>query len=98
MVVRVPNAAGPLSGGTSTGTSPTIRSSQHGSLAQLANAAGFSDSRCTEVRPMVHGMKSAGRRAVWSAFSAVTKLALAAESGQFRGHIVTSNLMGYLRA
>jgi len=98
MVVRVPNAAGPLFGRYQYGDFTHYSLFSARSLAQLANAAGFSDSRCTEVRPMVHGMKSAGRRAVWSAFSAVTKLALAAESGQFRGHIVTSNLMGYLRA
>ena len=47
---------------------------------------------------MVHGMKSAGRRAVWSASQRSRSSPLAAESGQFRGHIVTSNLMGYLRA
>ena len=42
--------------------------------------------------PPVHGLASAARLAVWKPVSGLFKLALAAETGAVRGHIVTQNL------
>lgn len=98
LVARVPNAAGPLFGRYQYGDFTHRAVYTQRSLQQLANAAGFARSEFREVRPIVHGAKSVGRRAVWSAFAGATKLALAAESGQLRGHLVTSNLMAYIYA
>jgi predicted TPR repeat methyltransferase len=98
LVARVPNAAGPLFGRYQYGDFTHRAAYTQRSLQQLANAAGFAHSEFREVRPIVQGAKSAGRRAIWSAFAGATKLALAAESGQLRGHLVTSNLMAYIHA
>jgi 2-polyprenyl-3-methyl-5-hydroxy-6-metoxy-1,4-benzoquinol methylase len=96
VVVRVPNGAGPLVGRYQFGDFTHLSAFTGRSLQQLAVAAGFSRVEVAEVRPVVHGVKSAARRAIWSGFSGATKLALAAESGQVRGHLVTSNIMAYL--
>ena len=42
--------------------------------------------------PIAHGLVSAARVAVWKHVSGLYKLALAAETGTLRGHIVTQNL------
>lgn len=95
-VARVPNGAGPLSGSIRYGdfTHRTFFTSR--SLIQLGNATGFADVQTREVRPLVHTPASAGRRVLWTLFSAATKSAMAAETGQLRGHLVTSNIMAYL--
>ena len=41
---------------------------------------------------MIHGLASAARAALWQPFSLAFRLALAAETGVLRGHIVTQNL------
>jgi 2-polyprenyl-3-methyl-5-hydroxy-6-metoxy-1,4-benzoquinol methylase len=97
LVARVPNAAAPLSGRIQYGdfTHKSVFTAR--SLQQLANAAGFTRSAFREVPPPVHGGKSAIRRSIWSAYAATVRLALAAESGQLRGHLVTSNIMAYMK-
>jgi hypothetical protein len=40
----------------------------------------------------VHGLSSAVRALVWKPVSGLLKLALAAETGVLRGHIITQNL------
>ena len=98
LAARVPNAAGPLFGRYQYGDFTHRAAFTQRSLRQLGSAAGFERAEFREVRPIAHGAKSAARRVVWSAFAGATKLALAAESGQLRGHLVTSNLMAYLHA
>ena len=85
---RVPNGAGPLSGAIQYGDFTHESTFTAGSLRQLSNAAGFSKALFAEAPPVVHGPKSALRRAVWSTYGAVT--------GRVRGHYVTSNIMAYL--
>jgi hypothetical protein len=41
---------------------------------------------------VAHGAVSAARAALWKPISGLYKLALAAETGESRGHIVTQNL------
>lgn len=97
LVARVPNAAAPLSGRIQYGdfTHKSVFTAR--SLQQLANAAGFEHLTFREAPPLVHGGKSAIRRSIWSAYAATVRLALAAESGQLRGHLVTSNIMAYMK-
>jgi hypothetical protein len=42
--------------------------------------------------PVAHGLASAARAMVWQVVSAWYRIALAAETGRLRGHIVTQNL------
>lgn len=91
-VARVPNAVSPLGGhiraGDFThGTSFTARS-----IRQLAAAAGFEQVLARSSPPVAHGLASAARVLVWQVVSACYRVALAAETGEVRGHIVTQNL------
>jgi 2-polyprenyl-3-methyl-5-hydroxy-6-metoxy-1,4-benzoquinol methylase len=91
-VARVPNAVSPLGGHTRYGDfthewSYTVRS-----VRQLAAAAGFCSVTVRPCAPVAHGLISAIRAAAWKPISAMYKLALAAETGVLRGHIVTQNL------
>jgi 2-polyprenyl-3-methyl-5-hydroxy-6-metoxy-1,4-benzoquinol methylase len=92
-VARTPNAVSPFSGryryGDLThGVSFTTRS-----LRQALNAAGFSHMAFFPVNPVPHGLRSALRYGLWQAIAALLKVALGAETGQLRGHIVTQNVM-----
>ena len=91
-VARVPNAVSPLGGHIRYGdfTHETWFTAR--SVRQLAKAAGFGSVSVRPCPPPVHGMISAARAVVWTSISACIRLALAAETGQFRGHIVTQNL------
>jgi len=42
--------------------------------------------------PVAHGLASTARVIVWQLVSAGYRIALAAETGMLRGHIVTQNL------
>jgi 2-polyprenyl-3-methyl-5-hydroxy-6-metoxy-1,4-benzoquinol methylase len=91
-VCRVPNAVSPLGGHIRNGdfthqTSFTVRS-----IRQLAAAAGFDSVLPRASAPIAHGLASATRVMVWQVVSACYRIALAAETGMLRGHIVTQNL------
>lgn len=91
-IARVPNAVSPFGGHIRYGdfTHETWFTAR--SVRQLAAAAGLV---CVEVRgcpPPLHGIGSAVRVAIWKPVSGLFKLALAAETGSARGHIVTQNL------
>ena len=92
-VARVPNAVSPLGGHIRYGdfTHETWFTAR--SIQQLAAAAGFASVRVMPCTPIAHGVVSAARVAAWKAVSALWKVALAAETGVLRGHIVTQNLI-----
>jgi len=91
-VARVPNAVSPLGGHISHGdfTHETVFTGR--SVRQLAVAAGFAMVAVQPCPPLAHGVVSAARWAVWCGISAWYRLALAAETGAFRGHVLTQNL------
>lgn len=91
-VARVPNAVSPLGGHTRYGdfTHETWFTAR--SIRQLATAAGFGSVSVRHCPPPVHGLMSGARAVVWTSISAFIRLALAAETGQLRGHVVTQNL------
>lgn len=64
------------------------------SLAQLLLASGFSEVRCFEDKPVVHGAKSALRWSLWQGFRGLLRLYIAAETGDAGGqHIFSQNLL-----
>ncbi len=91
-IARVPNAVSPFGGHIRYGdfTHETWFTAR--SVRQLANAAGFSSVTVRPCAPPVHGVMSTARAAVWASVSTLYRVALAAETGQLRGHIVTQNL------
>ena len=89
---RVPNAASPFSGRIQFGDFTHESSFTERSIRQLAAAAGFASVSVSSCPPVAHGLVSAGRVAVWKPISGLMRLALAAETGALRGHIVTQNL------
>lgn len=91
-VARVPNAVSPLSGNIRYGDFTHESSFTARSIRQLAAAAGLSYVQVRPCPPVAHGLMSAARVAVWKPVSGLFKLALAAETGQIRGHVVTQNL------
>lgn len=97
LVARTPNLASPFGGGYRYGDVTHETSFTARSLRQLGAAAGFSSTETFSCPPMVHGTISAGRLVLWKLFSAAMKAALAAETGQVRGHHVTQNILVVMR-
>ena len=91
-VARVPNAISPLGGHIRNGDFTHQTSFTARSIRQLAAAAGFDTVLARSCPPVAHGLASAGRVVVWQVVSACYRIALAAETGLLRGHIVTQNL------
>jgi len=92
-VARVPNAVSPLGGHIMDGDFTHQTSFTARSIRQLAAAAKFESVLVRSSSPVVHGPTSAARAMLWQAVSACYRIALAAETGELRGHIVTQNLM-----
>jgi 2-polyprenyl-3-methyl-5-hydroxy-6-metoxy-1,4-benzoquinol methylase len=91
-IARVPNAVSPLGGHIRYGDFTHESSYTARSVRQLAAAVGFSSVDVRACAPTAHGFISAARVAVWKPVSALYKIALAAETGGIRGHVVTQNL------
>jgi 2-polyprenyl-3-methyl-5-hydroxy-6-metoxy-1,4-benzoquinol methylase len=89
---RVPNAASPTGGNIMFGDLTHETWFTQSSVAQLAAVAGFDSVAVFGCPPLPHGLRSAARLVVWKPISGLFKLALAAETGRLRGHIVTQNL------
>jgi 2-polyprenyl-3-methyl-5-hydroxy-6-metoxy-1,4-benzoquinol methylase len=92
LVGRVPNAISPLGGHIRDGDFTHQTSFTARSIRQLAAAAGFDTVLARSSPPVAHGLASAARVMVWQLVSACHRIALAAETGMLRGHIVTLNL------
>jgi hypothetical protein len=88
----VPNAVSPFGGHIRYGdfTHETWFTAR--SVRQLAGAAGLDLIGVSGCPPQVHSAASAVRMVIWKPVSGLLKLALAAETGAVRGHIVTQNL------
>ena len=91
-VGRVPNAISPLGGHIRNGDFTHQTSFTARSVRQLAAAAGFDSVLARSSPPVAHGLASAARAMTWQVVSACYRIALAAETGTLRGHIVTLNL------
>jgi 2-polyprenyl-3-methyl-5-hydroxy-6-metoxy-1,4-benzoquinol methylase len=91
-VGRVPNAISPLGGHIRNGDFTHQTSFTARSIRQLAAAAGFDSVLARSSPPVAHGLASAARAVTWQIVSTCYRIALAAETGSLRGHIVTLNL------
>ena len=91
-VARVPNAVSPLGGHVRYGDFTHESSYTARSIRQLAAAAGFCSVVVRSCPPVAHGFISMVRTVVWKPVSGLFKIALAAETGALRGHVVTQNL------
>jgi len=92
-LARVPNAVSPTGGHIMYGDVTHQTCFTRDSVVQLASVAGFHHVRTFACPPVPHGVPSALRAALWKPISGLLKLALAAETGRLRGHIVTHNLV-----
>lgn len=91
-IARTPNAISPFSGNLQYGDFTHESVFTPRSVAQIANATGYGNVDVRPCPPVVHGVQSRLRAVVWRTFSGVLKLAMAAETGQLRGQIVTQNM------
>jgi 2-polyprenyl-3-methyl-5-hydroxy-6-metoxy-1,4-benzoquinol methylase len=91
-IARVPNAVSPFGGHIRYGDFTHETWFTALSVRQIAAAAGFGPVQVIDCPPPVHGIASAVRATAWKPVSGLFKLALAAETGAIRGHIVTQNL------
>jgi predicted TPR repeat methyltransferase len=91
-VGRVPNAVSPFGGHIRYGDFTHESWYTERSIRQLSAAAGFKSVAVHPCLPVAHGLASVARVAAWSTISLFYKVALGAETGSLRGHIVTQNL------
>jgi len=91
-VCRIPNAASSLGGHIRNGDFTHQTSFTARSIRQLAVAAGSESVLSRTYPPVAHRLASAARVTVRRVVSVCYRIALAAETGTLRGHIVTQNL------
>lgn len=80
-ILHLPNGEGLFGGRMRYWDFLATGSYTHASIGQLLRACGFTDVRCYEDRPIVHGAKSAVRWVLWQAIRGAARLVLAAETG-----------------
>ncbi len=93
LIARMPNAQSPFGGRYRYGDFTHETSFTQHSARQVLLATGFSEVKAYPAEPVVHGPLSALRWVLWKLTSGGLKLALAAETGELRGQIVTQNLV-----
>lgn len=91
-VARVPNAVSPFGGHIRYGDFTHESYYTARSIRQLAAAADYDSVTVQPCPPIIHGLMSMVRVALWKPISASYQIALAAETGMLRGHIVTQNM------
>jgi len=98
LVVHVPNAGGifPARIFWSDFTHETAFTRE--GLRQLFTATGFASLECAEDKPIVHGVKSMIRRALWECFRAFFRLVYMSETGDGgSGIVLTQNIVAAAR-
>ncbi len=97
-ILHLPNGASPFGGAIRYGDFTHELAFTPKSLRQLLVSSGFSDIQCFEDRPVVHGVKSAARRVVWTGIRTLLRLYLAAETGDLgRNAVLSQNLLAVAR-
>ncbi len=93
-IIHTPNAESPFGNRMLFGDFTHELAFTRTSLAQLLLSSGFSSVTCFEDQPVVHGIKSAGRWALWKMFRNLLRLYVAAETGDSgRDAIFSQNLI-----
>jgi hypothetical protein len=91
-VARVPNAVSPLAGHIRNGDFTHQTSFMARSTRRFTAAASFDVVLAQPCPAIAHRLASAARGLIWQAVRAWYRIALAAETGTPRGHIVSQNL------
>lgn len=89
-IIHTTNAESPFFGRIRYGDLTHELAFTRNSLHQLLCTAGFARVDCFEDRPVVHGVLSAGRAALWPLARAVIRLFLAIETGSFEPDAIFS--------
>ena len=84
VVIHVPNAEGLFGMRIRYGDLTHEAAFTAVSMTQLLRATGFTDIRCQEEKPYVHGLISAVRYVLWQVMTLPVRLLMAAETGGFR--------------
>jgi SAM-dependent methyltransferase len=92
-IIHAPNGCSPFCGAVRYGDLTHELAFTPQSLAQLALNAGFRSVACHEDAPVVHGVRSFARAALWRALRAALRFYLAVETGSARGAVLTQNLL-----
>ncbi len=97
IIIRSPNAAGPFGTHYRYGDFSHELAFTKTSVTQVLTLSGFTDIQVHPAGPVVHGLLSACRWVLWQGIQLLLRLYLAAETGAFRGHILTQNLIAVAR-
>lgn len=93
-VIHTPNGESPFVGRVRYGDFTHELAFTRESLAQLLLSSGFSEVLCFEDRPVIHGLRSAIRAALWRVIRGALLVALAAETGALdRRAVLSQNLL-----
>lgn len=93
-IIHTPNGESPFGGRVRYGDLTHENAFTRESLSQLCHVCGFSEIRCFEDAPVVHGVKSAVRYVAWKTLRGLLRLYLAAETGDGgRAAIFSQNLL-----
>jgi len=92
LILHMPNAASPFFGRVRYGDYTHEQAFTQSSLSQLLITYGFSDVKCFENTPIVHGAKSAMRWCLWKVLRTIFRVALASETGA-SNEIFTQNFL-----
>ncbi|MBN8490394.1 MAG: class I SAM-dependent methyltransferase [Burkholderiales bacterium] len=92
VIMHVPNAEGLHGMRVRYGDLTHEQAFTPASMRQLLTICGFTNIRCYEDRPVMHGLKSAVRSALWYLSTLPARLQLLAETGT-SGHILSQNML-----
>jgi hypothetical protein len=92
VVIHVPNAEGLHGMRVRYGDLTHEQAFTPASIRQALTLCGFTNVRCFEDRPVMHGLKSALRAAFWRLSTLQARLQLLAETG-VGGHILSQNML-----
>jgi 2-polyprenyl-3-methyl-5-hydroxy-6-metoxy-1,4-benzoquinol methylase len=98
LIVRTPNGVSPFHGRILFGDLTHGVAYTHRMLEQIAARTGFASVTSYPCRPAGTRVKTLARRALWRLIEMLVTVALIAETGVVRGHIVTQNLVAVLTA
>lgn len=92
-LIHTPNAESPFFGRIRYGDITHEQAFTTTSLNQLLRASGFSDVRCYEDTPVVHGAASAARWVLWKLLRGTMRTYLMAETGSPGSGVLSQNLL-----
>lgn len=93
LILHVPNAESPFFGRVRYGDLTHEQAFTRVSIAQLVRSSGFRECAVYEDTPVIHGVASTVRAALWLAIRSLLELYLLAETGSARGVVLSQNFL-----